>query len=929
MREAPFAAGHAPRQRSTQPCYGGGLIQTLHERSLRPGFGVSTHVQRRPPKPVRARGGTATKKTALPPAVASGGTTVSVANSTAAPDKLLTLETSTASPAPSAYTSAALLARYTGKRNIVQKAAELSKRMHFQVQDVAQMEEEQRLLSQAYRGRQKILEQPQQLLQQAQVNQRGTCGFNDDETGGEKVTSKTRGDISGDSSSKTDDPSHPASPGNTTEASPNDMNKPALPSDAHTGLVFAGTLNIKNYLQQEAEEKRDTLMKMRGIQQLILELSEGGTTDEGRRLAQQSDSTSLKEAEGVSQTPADDDVSDSAKDDNANGHPPSSAEKKNVDMIQELRSTLKEMLNVNHASLAPQYSTIGGRVVCSISATKLLGSTWIEQDATYRPLEPLQMFSTNAFALTLEYLSNSIACIAHIADEVCVATTLRSRTDPVLLLPYLESLQKWVAQADRCLETTQRHLRHFQSGEAALIEGGAYEVNSLREQTLLLRESLTAHEQKVKAAEEAKISVLNRFCEVIRRCYLWEVYLLHRSDTAHSDGVSWLSSSLERIGSEAALTHLSYPSVKMLGSTLVRSGSNVDAAGMMTPNDSFSMSFPYTTVSPACADAGLTASTMEEAFAPTKAIASRPSSRFRNPRSGSAHNSRFRSNAASKLLATSSKQTPFQQTISIHACGLQPLTSSSLQLLEQRVARSWCNPYARKKYLCQCAQQQTEQQQLGERSAEKNQSMFRMGAAVSEDLVNSAHNPASEAAPAPTSRRTSPVSFNLAHSDPSACAVTDATATAGDATGGDSLTRLGLNTDISHNSFVSEAKCRARRAIDLISGSVAGSTAIFSEPVTDMADVRTLQLLQSLQRTIPSKADALPRNSAKNTERRETNVGSDDVMPNPSLPQPHYTDVTQDEEQCAATWDSIQQLSRYLTTCTTRLTSHQPSTVHK
>ncbi|CAJ1991748.1 hypothetical protein conserved [Leishmania donovani] len=937
MQKAPFAAEHASVQRSTQPRHGDGSLQTLRPFSVGPGSAVSAHAQRWPLQPAKAHGSTATKTTIPPYAIAAGGTAVSFAGPTEAPDSLLMSSPSTASPAPPAYTGAALLAGYTSRRKIVQKAAALSARMRRQVQDVVQMEEEQRLLSQAYRGRQKLLEQQPQPFQQAQTNPRSVAGFEDAKAAGEKAASKARVETAGDTPSTPGLSFNPASPVDAAAASP-DKNNPTPFPDVDIGLALEGALDIKQYLKQQAQEKSDTLIKMRGIQQAILELSEEATADVERRLTQRNYSTSVEEADEPSKALTAVDFGGLATDDNANRHPASVTEaKRKVEMIQELRSTLKEMLDTHHAPFVAQYSTVGRSVRRGTTATELPGSTWLEQDAAYRPPAPLQMFSTNAFAVTLEYLSDSIACIAHIADEVCVATTFRSRADPVVLLPHLESLQKWFAQAERCLDTAQRHLRHFQLGEAALLDGGAYEVNSLREQALLLRESLTAHDQKVKAVEEAKVSVLHRLREVCRRCYLWEAHLLHRRDSVYGDGASRVSSSLEGIGSGAALVYFSAPNVKVLEPTLMHAGPNVDAAGTMVPDSSLSISFPYTTAPPPCAEARLIAATTEEASSSevTKAITARPSSTLRNSHRGGKWSFRVRSDAASRPLNTSSPSTPSLSLASICARAHQPLTSLSLRLIEQRVARSWCNPYVRKKYLCQRAEQvmmqhQPQQQQLHGRSAEQRRSFSRVGASISEDLGSGGRNLAMEAARAPTSHPPSFISFDSAHRHPSSYAIMDATAAADDAAGRVALPRLGSHTDASHSSTVAESKRSASRVADSLAASVAGSTAALGESVEDLADARTVQLLQSLLRSIPSKNCAFPRDHAKGTEgKRDTGGNSGDVTANSSLVQPPCIDVTQDEEKCAAMRHSIQRLSRYLATCTTRPASSRQSIFQK
>ncbi|CAJ1011342.1 hypothetical protein Q4I28_006655 [Leishmania naiffi] len=929
MPKTAFAAEHTHSQPPTRPGYGDGCLQAPPGSSVLPGFGVSAHVQRWPLQPAKIQASSTSHKRTSPGAIAIGGATVSFAGSTAAPGQLSIASFYSPSPAPPACTGAALLAGYTKRRKTVQKAATLSALMRRQVQDVVQMEEEQRLLSQAYRGRQKLLGHQPQMFPQAQWNHRSSVGSGEARATGKEAL-KRADSVAAEPLSKPGLPlpTDSASPVGATAASP-DKDNPTTSAEADVGLVLVNAFDIKHCLQQQAQEKSNTLAKMRGMQQSILELSEEAANDEERQLAQEPYETTTAGADGLREALAADNSDGLTMVDNADGQAPLSSEVKNkMEVLRELRRVLKEMLDTNHTPFVAGYSASGRSVTRCATATGLSGVAWLEQDATYRPPAPLHVFSTNAFAVTLEYLSDSIACIAHLADEVCVATTLRSRTDPVNLVPHLDSLRKWIAQAERCLDTAQRHLRHFQLGEVALLEGGQYEVNSLREQTLLLKESLTAQEQKVKTMEEAKVSVRHRLHEIRRRCYLWEAHLLCHRDALHGDAAFQVWSSVDGINSGASLTCIDTPNTA-LGPMLVHRGADIDSAEPMVPDDNLLLSASCTARVPVSVKLSFTAATEEETSAAEATNVATPPRRstLRNVLHKGTPSIRSNSGAVSRPLSSSAQRTPSPPLFSIFSRSHQPRTTTPLELMEQRVARSWCNPYVRKQYLRQRAEQmssqeqcrlQPTQQQLQGRAVEQRQSLACASASFSADLKDRAHNLVAKTSRAPTLRPTSFTSFDSVRGYSLISATTDITATEDGATSRVSLARLGSRADAGHGSSTADVRRSSSPATDFMAVSGASSAAAFVEPVTDLADVRALQLLQSLLRSVPSTSHAFPHEHADSTENHN-NVGGGDAVGDPLLVRSVRIVVTPDEEKHAAIRQSIGRLSRYLMTCTTRL----------
>ncbi|KAG5470192.1 hypothetical protein LSCM4_02886 [Leishmania orientalis] len=917
MPKSACAPEHTHSLRPARPRHGGTFFQASRPPLAPAGFGASAHGQGWPLQERRAHGSTRTKNIVSPVAIAAGSSVADFAKPTALSGQMSTSSLSSASSAPPAYTGATLLAGYTKRRKIVQKAAALSTSMRLQVQDVVQLEEEQRVLSQAYRGRQNLSNPQQQGLQQTQAERRSALASGDARASGEGAASSTALERDGGSTGTPESGAESVPPARAAAASLDDTKNAMLSADDGTGILLDSAFDVKQHLQQQTQEKNDMLAKMRGMQQAILELSEEAAAGVERHLVKRCNDTSAAETDGLRDGPAPDDSGGSTTEDDAGQHPPFSAElQSKLEAIWVLRSTLKEMLDAHHTPLVSVYSMSGSSVTGHAASTALSGATWLQQDAAYRPPAPLQVFSTSAFAVTLEYLSNSLACVARLADEVCVATTFRSRADPVMLLPHLDSLQKWITQAERCLVAAQRHLRHFLLGEAAVFECSAYEVDCLREQALLLKESITAQEQKLKATEDAKVSALHRIREISRRCYLWEAYLLHREDTVLSDAASRVWCPGEGIGG---------------GAVAVPKEAEMSAAGPRVTDGSLSVSVSFRAVTSLAAEMPFPATRFEDAPSEaTIASAPPPASKLRSFFRGGAQSLRGNDDAASRPLSSSAQRTPSQPSLSVYERGHQSATVSTPDLIEQRIARSWCNPYVRKQHRLQRAEQVLAQQQQRHRQqVQQQQSLERAGGSVSADLENGGDALMAEVARAPTTHPTSFNSLNSVRCYPSASETAGVAPRADSASSQVSLARLGAQADSGNSNSAAEANRSISRAADSMKAAVSGSAAASTELVTDLADVRALQLLQSLLRSNPLTNCAFAYNHAKDTGRQDTDGGGSDTTTNPSLAQSLCTDVTQDDEKRAETWQSIQRLSRYLRSCTAGGLSHRRSTSKK
>ncbi|KAK7199809.1 hypothetical protein NESM_000027900 [Novymonas esmeraldas] len=924
MPRHPFRSGDGAARLSMEPQQRGYGAPRKPQFSLQ---NLSTGAVRRSPPPATASARLPKKATASPAVVMAAGA------ASAPPRDASVAPFSAGPPPPPTYTGAALLAGYTSRRKVMQKAATLSSRMRHQVQDVVQIEEEQRLLSQAYRGRQKLVEQQEQTPQQ-QAKRRSVGAT-------EKTATSTNLEGAAGGSSATVADFAAAAGSSLTSGVAVSM---AAEADAGIGMVLDGAFDIKRYLEQQAQDKNDTLVKMRGLQQAILELSEEAAADEERHMAQlrYEASATAADAPYTARPLGLGDGEDSGggggggvlQEDGAERRPAASVEVgSKMEAIRDMRATLKEMLDVHHAPFVAGYSMGGSSAARRAVASTVPGSTWLDQDATYRPPAPPQIFSTNAFAVTMEYLSNSVACVTRVADEVCVATTFRSRTDRVLLQPHLDSLQKWMSQAERCMDATQRHLRHFQAGEVAVLEGGAYELNSLREQTLLLKESLTAQEQKVKATEEAKVSLLHRLREISRRCHLWETHLLHRSDGADLDAAAapiW--GSAEVTGNVAGLGYFATPTTTTPGHAFLPDEAEGCTSASFPSGTSRSVSLTHAaTAAPFASDpfrpphrTTLDGESTSEESPPL------PSMMPQTLLLGSAHSGGGSSDAESRPVSSSTVlRPPSQPLVSEYARAHEPPTALSLQLMEERVSRSWCNPYVRKQRLRQRAEQLVVQQQRQLRLQQQQQlqgqdrvgdqrfSVARMSTSRGADHENDYENLTAESARAPTSHP----AFDFVRGLPSISAETD-TSAAEAGRSRRSLARLGPHAEGGHHVSPAEARHRASRIGELAAAMTAATTTAPEEPVTDVADVRSLQLLQSLLRSMPSTSRTVRHDSLHVKE-------STDRTASPSLGHTVRIDVSQDEERRAATRQSMQRLIRYLTTCTTRLTAPRFSTLQK
>ncbi|KAG5470608.1 hypothetical protein LSCM1_01854 [Leishmania martiniquensis] len=898
MPKSASAADHTRSQRPRWPWHGDSFGQAPSPPLSFTGGGATTHGLTRPLQHVGAYASSAARSTLRPAAIAVGNFAAGSASPARLRGRMSVSSLSSASSAPPVYTGAALLAGYTNRRRTVQKAAALSTSMRLLVQDVFQMEEEQRVLSQAFRGRQNLSQPQQNVPQQTAVERRGTSASDDARVSGEDAASSRARAHDGDSISAPESTVDSVLPGGAAAATLDDTKNATSSSDDGTGIVLESALDAKHYVQQQAQEKSDTLAKMRGMQQAIVELSEEAAVGMERDSVKSSYSTNAAEHDEGYATLAADGSGSVGTDDEVCRRPHLSVEvKTKLETIRALRLTLREMLDAHHAPLVAVYSMSGNSIRGNATSTALSGTMWLEQDANYRPPAPPHVFSTSAFAVALEYLSNGLACVARLADEVCVATTFRSRADPVLLLPHLDSLQKWMLQVERCLSMAQRHLRHFQLGEAAVFESGAYEVKCLREQALLLKEALTAQEQKLKAMEDAKVSALHRLREISRRCYLWEAYLLHREDAALSDAASRGWCPAEGVSGGAALAH---------------KGADMGVVGPAVTDVSLSVSISLPIVNPSSSEMPFTAARPEEALSEAMVdSALPPSSAMQNLCRGGAQSMRGTDDAVSRPLSSSAQYTPAQPSLSICAGAHQLKAVSTEDLIEQRIARSWCNPYVRKQHRLHVVDQALMQQQRQRRQQQQSQSLERAGASAPAELESGGDMRTAEVARVPTMHPACYASLDSGCGYPSTPERADATARAGSATGSVSLARLGAQAPNAYSTSSADGTRMANRA----AGSM--TAAALTERVTDLADVRALQLLQSLLRSNPSPSCPFAHDHANEAGKPDTGDGlSKDTTVDPSLVQSPCVDATQNEERRAETWQSVQRLSRYLKTCT-------------
>ena len=890
-------------------------------------------------------------------------------------------------------TGATILGTYKNHHKLLQQASALSSKMHRQVEDVVQMEEEQRLLSQAYRSRQKLAEQEQeqaqvqqkqQLAQQQQQQQQHTASRSAESAGSSAGVSSTKD--GGDGTSAHDgaegggDAADPSlSPNNITSAGADEY-----------GVVLEGAPDTKRMLQQQAQEKSETLAKMRGMQLAIRELSTEAAAEEERWFNKShfatEEATTAPDADNT-QTGTEEDGDGAVQARNSSNSAtkaprgmPSNVMSK-LDAIRDLRTALKDMLDARRSHSADSGSYGSGISGIGDSGGGAGGMTWIEQDAAYRPPAPPQVFSTSALALTLEYVSDSVASLARIADEVCVATTFHARSKRVSLVPYLRSLEKWTAQAERSLETAQRHLRHFQVGETAVLEGGAFEVNSLREQTLLLKETLTAQDQQVKSTMEAKAAVQHRLREIRQRCRMWESHLLHRSaESDHEDKSieSLLFPQLDNSPMNRSTASLSAPSQSCLIGHATRS-INTAAAAL------------------ACAAGGGTGSRTAAGsptsvfFAPAARSAKEDDSN--NNRSSSGGDDHSGTHGRTPLQSTlrfsgepSDASSPprapppailkdFLQPPSCPAAGasalvvaasssLQPTFSagtvpvrdttkppspSTMDRMERRVSHSWGNPYVRKRLLRQRAeataaaiaavstspyaaeppptaspQDLTSAASLSRATSSAYDAVPRCSCDRSGDTkIQGLEGDAAPAATALSAWRpfsSTPPSGGLSPTTPNAMAFGGVSHTFPRASSREAQrrSRVSVSTprtpspglgDVSERQLASRVFSSAATAAGFYAAE-AGGEAMLAE----LADVRLLQLLQSLLRSVPMTSSLASQQDMKGDHGDDGDLtkGNDQTAEAPL----GVRDVTLDDGMREACRRSIQRLIQFVKTQT-------------
>lgn len=141
---------------------------------------------------------------------------------------------------------------------------------------------------------------------------------------------------------------------------------------------------------------------------------------------------------------------------------------------------------------------------------------------------PSNIFSITSMNTCLELLTKSIATLVDATDEICVTTTFKTDGEPVTLFPCTRALQTHSAYSKEVHETVVNHLKHFQCGEKAILEGGTEEVNNLRRRFLLCKDQLIAEEQKLSASEEHLEALLKRLINLHQRCDMWETSIFGR-----------------------------------------------------------------------------------------------------------------------------------------------------------------------------------------------------------------------------------------------------------------------------------------------------------------------------------------------------------------------------------------------------------------
>lgn len=829
------------------------------------------------------------------PAIAEGtnGNTYTTSSSAAAAAPALGASSNTTAT----YTGAAILKTYTNRRKMLQKASALASQMHKQVEDVVQMEEEQRLLSQAYRSRQKLAEQEQEQAQQkSRQKKQNAVKANASAQGGTGGSPEQNAVLS--PLSEADGGSNAGDVDGDTQ-----VLSPTSTADGY-GVVLEGAPDTKRMLQHQAHEKNETLGKMRGMQLAIQELTAEAAAEEERYYAR-------PKFNSEAPPPLDDDpeAAEGEQAERSARHevPPDVIGK--LDAIRDLRMALKDMLDARRGHPADSGSYGGIDAAAS-------GSTWVEQDAMYNPPAPPQVFSTGALAVSLEYVSDSVASLARIADEFCLATTFRARSDRLVLLPHLASLEKWSAQTERCLDTIQRHLRHFHIGETAVLEGGAYEVNSLREQTLMLKETLTAQDQKVKSTTETKVATLHRLRDIHRRCRMWETHLLHRR-TADTEAEARLLESPVLIALSNGRPSHTAESVSMHSS----SSANHHRLLHTTPS-STDYTKGTTTATTATGETGVTANVSPcSTFLSPAAGGSREESGIAEPRRHQKLSFAGVDDASPPPRAPTAILKDFLRPTGPHGDdtgnGAQrrrhggPPSPTAMDRMERRIARSWGNPYVRKRLLRQQVEAAERVQQLQQQQEDEEEQRLLAGSTSSP-----MHDPlAVEGQMAATDLRTPsalrtrhggghlPVTPNIIDGEnathrfphlPSSRAGAEMSATA-------------VTTNNSNHRHV----CSSAAELSVAGNSV--STGVAETDMIELADARTVQLLQSLLRSVPVMSQRA-RNTPGTSDSAAPSAAAGGGAGRPDETPLGTVDVVEDAAARDACRQSIQRLMQFLDT---------------
>ncbi|CAD2216217.1 hypothetical protein AGDE_15854 [Angomonas deanei] len=149
------------------------------------------------------------------------------------------------------------------------------------------------------------------------------------------------------------------------------------------------------------------------------------------------------------------------------------------------------------------------------------------------PPEPPTTFTSAALGTTLEYLYRSISTIEEATNIICVTATFKSKDESATIAAPLRGLNENVAYAKACYEVLLSHLRHFESGQRALLDSGSSEVTALREQFLQKKETLTADQQKEKSLLEVRNGLKTKLLHLNKRCALWEQIFLSPGTENH------------------------------------------------------------------------------------------------------------------------------------------------------------------------------------------------------------------------------------------------------------------------------------------------------------------------------------------------------------------------------------------------------------